>query len=140
VKDPEAEQERGWPYPLRIYYQGSNARCGLDIVVRDRVIKSGVFEEIWPEIGKTVDFNKFVGEVKVGEGFRTTNNKIAQGRDPNDFTDLDQIVDRLAGFEDRYNNLAEPFDWRFTRADLNDLLERITQHDPIAPTPLEAAG
>lgn len=80
VKDPEAEQERGWPYPLRIYYQGSNARCGVDIVVRDRVIKSGVFEEIWPEIGKTVDFNKFVGEVKVGESFRTTNNKT--GLDP----------------------------------------------------------
>lgn len=80
VKDPEAEQERGWPYPLRIYYQGSNSRRGVDIVVRDRVIKSGVFEEIWPEIGKTVDFNKFVGEVKVGADFRTTNNKT--GLDP----------------------------------------------------------
>lgn len=80
VKDNEATEERGWPYPLRIYYQGSNARCGIDIVVRDRVIKSGVFEDIWPEIAKTVDFNRFVGEIRVGSEFRTTNNKT--GLDP----------------------------------------------------------
>lgn len=75
VKDAEAEQEHGWPYPLRIYYQGSNARCGVDVVVRDRVIKSGVFSEIWPDIQKTIDFNRFAGELRVGAEFRTTNNK-----------------------------------------------------------------
>jgi hypothetical protein len=32
---------------------------------------------------------------------------------PNDFTDTDQIVERLAAFEQRYNAMAEPFDWRF---------------------------
>ena len=80
VKDNEAKQEKGWPYPLKIYYQGSNARCGIDIVVRDRVIKTGVFEEIWVEIPKTVDFNRFTGELEVGETFRTTNNKT--GLDP----------------------------------------------------------
>ena len=80
AKDAEAEQEKGWPYPLKIYYQGSNARCGIDIVVRDRVIKSGVFEEIWPDIGKTVEFNRFAGELRVDEKFRTTNNKT--GLDP----------------------------------------------------------
>jgi len=80
VKAPGADTEIGWPYPLRSYYQGSNARCGIDIVVRGRVIKSGVFEEIWPEIGKTVDFNRFVGELRVGADFRTTNNKT--GLDP----------------------------------------------------------
>jgi transposase len=47
---------------------------------------------------------------------------------PNDFTDLDQIRDRLAGFEARYNAIARPFDWKFTRADLNDLLRRIDTH------------
>ncbi len=80
VKDPEAETERGWPYPLKCYYQGSNARCGVDIVVRGRVIKSGVFEAIWPDIPKTVEFNRFVGELRVGSDFRTTNNKT--GLDP----------------------------------------------------------
>jgi len=92
VKDDEAAQEKGWPYPLRIYYQGSNARCGIDIVVRDRVIKSGVFEEIWPDIGKTVDFNKFVGELRVGSDFRTTNNKT--GLDPHG-ENWEELLNRL---------------------------------------------
>jgi hypothetical protein len=48
---------------------------------------------------------------------------------PNDFTDLDQIRDRLAAFEIRYNAVAEPFDWRFTRTDLNALLDRLATHE-----------
>jgi putative alpha-1,2-mannosidase len=47
---------------------------------------------------------------------------------PNDFTDLDQIRDRLAGFETHYNAIARPFDWKFTRTDLSDLLLRIDAH------------
>jgi transposase len=48
---------------------------------------------------------------------------------PNDFTDLDQIRDRLAAFEIRYNAIAQPFDWRFTRTDLNALLDRLAAHE-----------
>ena len=48
---------------------------------------------------------------------------------PNDFTDLDQIRDRLAAFETRYNPTARPFNWKFTRTDLHDLLRRIEQHN-----------
>ena len=62
--------------------------------------------------------------------FSITQRKVVT---PNDFFDLDQITDRLAAFEDRYNELAEPFDWRFTRDDLARLLERIATHDPTAP-------
>ena len=47
---------------------------------------------------------------------------------PNDFTDLDQIRNRLAAFETRYNTIARPFDWKFTRTDLSDLLLRIDAH------------
>jgi DDE superfamily endonuclease len=47
---------------------------------------------------------------------------------PNDFTDLDEIAERLAAFETRYNTVAEPFDWRFGRDDLDKLLARIDQH------------
>jgi hypothetical protein len=47
---------------------------------------------------------------------------------PNDFTDLDQIRQRLAAFEDRYNAMAEPFDWTFGRDDLDKLLDRIDRH------------
>ena len=57
---------------------------------------------------------------------------------PNDFTGLDQIRDRLAAFEARYNAIARPFDWRFTRADLGDLLRRIDAHDTTQPHALAA--
>ncbi|WP_229075030.1 ATP-binding protein [Actinoplanes sp. DH11] len=98
VKDPEAEEEKGWPYPLRSYYQGSNARCGVDFVVRDRVIKTSVFEEIWPEIAKTVDFNRFIGELRVGNDFRTTNNKT--GLDPH-ADNWEQLLKALGDVEFR---------------------------------------
>jgi hypothetical protein len=37
---------------------------------------------------------------------------------PNDFTDLDVIEKRLANFEDRYNQAARTFKWKFTTNDL----------------------
>ncbi len=49
---------------------------------------------------------------------------------PNDFTDLDQIKRRLTAFEQRYNTHARPFKWKFTTADLDDLLARIERHEP----------
>jgi hypothetical protein len=58
---------------------------------------------------------------------------------PNDFFDVNQIAARLANFEDRYNHSAEAFDWTFTRDDLNEFLERIAAHDPVAP-PLPTAA
>jgi transposase len=57
---------------------------------------------------------------------------------PNDFADLDQIRDRLAAFETRYNQIARPFTWTFTRADLSDLLRRIDAHDKTQPHALAA--
>lgn len=48
---------------------------------------------------------------------------------PNDFTDLAEVEQRLAEFEKRYNQTAESFRWTFTRDDLRDLLERISQHE-----------
>jgi hypothetical protein len=57
---------------------------------------------------------------------------------PNDFTDLDQIRDRLAAFETRYNAIATPFNWKFTRTNLNDLLDRINAHEAQPPLQLAA--
>jgi hypothetical protein len=51
-----------------------------------------------------------------------------------------KITDRLAGFEVRYNDLAEPFDWTFTGDDLEDLLARVAAHDPADPALLPAAA
>ncbi|MFB7469718.1 hypothetical protein [Kitasatospora sp. NPDC056184] len=50
---------------------------------------------------------------------------------PNDFTDLTQVWDRLRAFEDRYNAhnaTAQPFQWRFTTSDLDDLLAGLDRH------------
>jgi len=47
---------------------------------------------------------------------------------PNDFTDLDVIEQRLTRFEKRYNAAAKPFKWKFTTADLADLLDRLDRH------------
>jgi hypothetical protein len=51
---------------------------------------------------------------------------------PNDFTDLGQITERLAAFENRYNAIGEPFDWTFGRDDLDKLLARIEAHERAA--------
>ncbi len=51
---------------------------------------------------------------------------------PQDFPDLATLEDRLLGFQDRYNATAVPFDWRFGRTALHDLLDRVTAHEPIA--------
>ncbi|WP_225839676.1 hypothetical protein [Streptomyces sp. NK08204] len=52
---------------------------------------------------------------------------------PNDFTDLVQVGDRLRSFENRYNATAQPFQWKFTTSDLDDLLARLDQHTADHP-------
>lgn len=44
---------------------------------------------------------------------------------PNDFADLAAVEARLAAFEQRYEQTAAPFEWKFTRTDLAKLLERL---------------
>jgi transposase len=50
---------------------------------------------------------------------------------PNDFTDLDELAQRLLAFQRRYQQTAVPFDWRFTRADLDTLLRRLADHHDL---------
>jgi DDE superfamily endonuclease len=58
---------------------------------------------------------------------------------PNDLTDLDALAARILAFQTRYNATATPFDWRFTRTDLDRLLQRIAAHEP-APELAPAAA
>jgi hypothetical protein len=44
---------------------------------------------------------------------------------PNDFPDLDTLQQQLLTFGRRYEQIAAPFQWKFTRADLNRLAQRI---------------
>ena len=48
---------------------------------------------------------------------------------PNDFHDLADIEARLEAFEDHYNFLARPFNWRYTKHDLDQLLKRLAAHN-----------
>jgi len=49
---------------------------------------------------------------------------------PNDFADLDKLHERLLAFGRRYEQIAIPFQWKFTRQDLNTLLARATPAQP----------
>jgi transposase len=48
---------------------------------------------------------------------------------PNDFASLEQLSATLLAFIDRYNQTARPFNWKYTAADLTDLLRRISEHE-----------
>jgi hypothetical protein len=50
--------------------------------------------------------------------------------EPNDFADPAKLARTLNAFERRWNEIAEPFDWRFTRDDLAALITRLTAHEP----------
>jgi hypothetical protein len=44
---------------------------------------------------------------------------------PMDVRDGDALVERLRDFEDRYNERARPYEWKFTRRDLRNVLRRL---------------
>ena len=47
-----------------------------------------------------------------------------------DFDSLDGLTERLLRFGDHYREIAKPFEWTFTRADLDRVLERIASNPP----------
>jgi hypothetical protein len=51
---------------------------------------------------------------------------------PNDFSSLAQAADRLLAFQSFYVQIAKPFEWKFTRGDLHELMHRISRPMPIA--------
>ena len=46
---------------------------------------------------------------------------------PADFANIDAAAERILGFEQHYQEIAQPFPWRFTRRDLARLLNRSAQ-------------
>ena len=51
---------------------------------------------------------------------------------PNDLSSLTKVKDRLLGFQEHYERVARPFDWKFTRADLAKLLSKLKQIEMAA--------
>ena len=54
---------------------------------------------------------------------------------PNDFHSLENVEARLLDFQQYYEQIATPFEWKFTKDDLNALLQRITAHEDAVITP-----
>ena len=44
---------------------------------------------------------------------------------PNDFSSLSEVADRLLAFNGFYEQIAKPFEWKFTRADLRELMSKL---------------
>jgi hypothetical protein len=44
---------------------------------------------------------------------------------PNDFGSLEELSERLLAFQARYAEIARPFEWTFTRVDLERVIERV---------------
>jgi hypothetical protein len=54
---------------------------------------------------------------------------------PNDFHDISEVEARLLAFQQHYEQIATPFEWRFTKNDLNALLDRIAAHEHALRAP-----
>lgn len=52
---------------------------------------------------------------------------------PNDFVELHDVEQRLMAFETRYEAAAKPFEWKFTRKDLFELIKCIAAKERLAP-------
>jgi len=57
---------------------------------------------------------------------------------PNNFDSTADLARALNDFERHYNEIAEPFDWTFTRDDLADLLTRLDEREREPPLALAA--
>ena len=54
---------------------------------------------------------------------------------PSDLGSLEELGERLLAFGRHYRRIAEPFEWKFTRADLERVLERIDAASPSGEKP-----
>lgn len=49
---------------------------------------------------------------------------------PNDLPDLIVAKERLLNFQRHYEKIATPFEWKFTRDDLHQLLAKLEKESP----------
>jgi len=52
---------------------------------------------------------------------------------PNDFASLTEVEERLLRFQEHYQRMATPFEWKFTREDLYRLLNRLEEKRHALP-------
>jgi hypothetical protein len=66
-----------------------------------------------------------VGSIQVEIYFSIIQRKVLT---PNDFPDLDTLAERLLDFQYYWESAAKPFEWKFSRQDLNELLAKLNAH------------
>lgn len=71
------DENKEWPYPLKIYYQHNLPSSGIDIRVRNRVVLTQQLNSLWSDIHRRPDYNWLGGELILDDKFRTVNNKTA---------------------------------------------------------------
>lgn len=54
---------------------------------------------------------------------------------PNDFPSLEAVEARLIGFQSYFETIAKPFEWKFTRYDLDILLKKMQNHSAVSYRP-----
>ena len=58
---------------------------------------------------------------------------------PNDFSSLAEVEDRIFSFQERYQEVARPFEWKFTRTDMDRLFAKLKCNERIIERKLVAA-
>jgi len=58
---------------------------------------------------------------------------------PNDFSSHSEVKERIFGFQKRYQGVAEPFEWKFTRDDLDRLCAKLSYNEQAEKRELVAS-
>ena len=64
-----------------------------------------------------------VGSTKIEIYFSIVQRKVLT---PNDFPNLDAVAERLLDFQYYWATTSRPFEWKFTRRDLDELLVKLS--------------
>jgi archaellum component FlaC len=51
---------------------------------------------------------------------------------PNDFESLEELENTILSFQRAYEQVSRPFEWKFTRDDLKELLSRFDEEQKLA--------
>jgi hypothetical protein len=57
---------------------------------------------------------------------------------PNDLPCLEAAEQRLLRFQDHYESIAKPFEWKFTRQDLAEMMKKVDPTPATQPLPKAA--
>ena len=49
---------------------------------------------------------------------------------PNDVDSIFELEDNILAFQERYQECAEPFEWKYTRQDLRKLFKKLSRFSP----------